>query len=1028
MPDPAPRTVPLVDPVSGDFFNVPEADAGYYLQRGWREQTAADVGAAARRGAREADYGGIAGGAKAGLAAVARGATLGGSDVAARALGGDETADTLRNLREEHPALSAGGELVGAVLPAFFSAGESLPASLAARSGRGIAEVAGGGLRGAIAGGAAEGALFGAGQGVSDLALSRDPLTLEHAAAAIGSNALYGAAAGGVAGGAFKGAEIGLGAAKRALDRALIARTEGPAMRALGDLEAGAVAHPSGIGTDVEIEYPGLATDVATEAPLSTADPIRSGPLEIRRVKDSRRVAYEATLPDGTKRTLTERGEVSDLVNAELPPEFQHGAMLETHRDLAIERGLPKDGTPIRDNALYVARPSELADHGIIGGDLTAERGASVAEARKAGTKLDPIEIKVDKEGRYWLDDGNHRLQEAAKTDSPVAIKFTSVPQFEWKGGAFDISQRIRSELPAPPVLPPTPTPAAPVASAPTTARIPLSSLDKKGLDLAEKVERERVIAARQPARDRFVEMLDNAHKAREPDKEWLAIVADRNPDKYTREQAKVVFNVDRRIRNLLDNREGLAARPGRATEWLQQERQALEGLIERGESDLQAYRARAAAAPGTVRKELLAGELPGFKVGKGAISPSSPVIDDIVAREVQARFPRDADGVLIAPKELAGFEDGRLRIALGRNRDLQTMIANLERAPMSDRLSQIEAAREALSGKTAPPKAEPESTALGDVLKVAAHAVPFGGLVEKATGALGGLRKAIGTGTERAARAASTFLGKAAPVAGKAAELAPPVATKVLAALRYGEPEPDERGRRVAKPDPKTLPELYKARTDEIKSQVQLAPDGTYQMTPAARLKMAARLSGLGVVDPIAADRLESAGAARIAWLASQMPRRPDMAGLPVGPDNYQPSDAAMRSWARKAAAAEDPYGVLERASAGAKARVVPEEIMAMRALHPEILNDYITQIITGLPERKQRLPYPQRLSLSMLTGRPLDPAMTPPVLRELQSMFAAEPGTAGGTMAPRPSPQFGSVKRSDPGTPAQRRQGIGV
>lgn len=806
-----PSTIRLVDP-DGVERDVAVEGAGSLLQDPrWRVATPPDDLGRIAAQASETDYGGVHGAIGAIGAGIARGATLGASDVASRAIGGDEAADTLRGLRAENPALSAGADIVGALAPALLTGGATLPAGAAGVAGRGAAMAAGGGIRGALAGGAVEGALFGAGQGVSELALSQDPLTLEHAATAIGSNALYGAGIGAVASGALKGVEYGLGSARRALDRALLARSEGRAMGAVADLEAEAAAHPPTIGPE---------TDVAT--------------------------------------------------------------------------------------------------------------------------------------------------------------------------------------------------------------------LDKGGLKAAEADEVARIDAARQPVRERFVELLDEAHRAREPDKEWLSIVADRNPDKYTRENAKVLFNVDRKIRNLLDNREGLVARPARATEWLQQERQALDGLIERGQGDLAKFREAADAAPDTVRKELRAGDLDGFKMGKGAIPPvippGSPIIDDIVAREVQARFPRDAAGALIVPKELAGFEDGRLQIALNRNRDLQQTIANLQRAPQSERLSQIEAAREALGGKTAPPKSEPESSAIGSVLKMAAHAVPFGGLAEKAAGALGGLRKAVGAGAERVQRAASTFLGKAAPVAGKAADLAPPVATKVLAALRYGEPATDERGKPADKPEPKTLPELYRARADEIRSQVQLAPDGTHQMRPAARAKMAARLSGLGAIDPIAADRLESAGAARIAWLASQLPRRPDLAGLPVGPDTWQPSDAAMRTWTRKAAAAEDPYGVLDRASAGAKARVVPEEIMAMRALQPALLNDYITKVIAGLPDRKERLPYPQRLSLSMLTGRPLDPAMTPIVLRELQSMHAGEPGTAGGTMAPRSTPQFGSVKRSDSGTPAQRRQGIGL
>lgn len=808
MPDlAAPKSVTMVDPATGRSADVALDQVNTYRDLGFTLEGADERSARLSAEAQESLYGGARGALLAGTAGVLRGVTLGGSDAAARLLGGEDSAIALSGYREAHPGVSLGSELAGVLLPAVLSGGAAAPAGLAGRAGAAVAERAGGGILGGIAGGAAEGALFGAGQGVTELALSQDPLTLEHAAAAISSNVLYGAATGGVAGGALKGVEAGLGSAKRALDRALLERSGGRAMKAVEELEAEAASAP---------------------------------------------------------------------------------------------------------------------------GAVTAE------------------------------------------TD--------------------------------------------------------LSTLDKKGLDLAEKAEVDRVVASRQPERERFVEQLDAAHKAREPDKEWLAIVADRNPDKYAREQAKVLFNADRRVRNLLDNRAGLAERPGRATEWLQQERQALDGLIEHGRVELEQFREAANAAPETVRKELRAGDLDGFKMGKGAIPtvipPRSPIIDDIVDREVQARFPRDAGGALIIPRELAGFEDGRLQVALNRNRDLQQTIENLGRAPRSDRLAQIDAAREAIGGRTAPPKAAPESSPVGDVLRFAAHAVPFGSVAEKAVGALGGLRKAAGAAAERVGRSASDFLGKAAPAVGKAATAAPGPATKILAALRYGEPATDENGKR--RPEPKTLPDLYQARTDEIKAQVHIAPDGSFQMRPAARERMAAKLSGLGAVDPIAADRLESAGAARIAWLASQMPRRPELAGLPIGPDTWRPSDMEMRTFAVKAAAVEDPYAVLARAGAGKKARVVPEEAQALQAVWPQVLNDYVTKVVTGLAERQKRLPYAQRLALSMLTGRPLDPAMTPTVLRELQSMYANEPGTAGGTMAPRAQAQFGSVKRSDPGTAAQRRQGL--
>lgn len=216
-------TIRLVSP-QGEIVDVDTAAAGSALEQGWRQPTAADEVARVGAQAAEANYGGVGGAAKATLAGVARGVTVGLSDVAARAIGGEDAAIELGGLREAHSGLSIGGELVGAVAPALLTAGASTPASAASLAGRGVARLAGGGLRGAVAGGVVEGAIGGLGAGVSELALSTDPLTMERAASTLSSNLLFGAATGGVAGGIGHGVERGLVRAKQAVDSALEAR------------------------------------------------------------------------------------------------------------------------------------------------------------------------------------------------------------------------------------------------------------------------------------------------------------------------------------------------------------------------------------------------------------------------------------------------------------------------------------------------------------------------------------------------------------------------------------------------------------------------------------------------------------------------------------------------------------------------------------------------------------------------------------------------------------------------------------
>jgi len=174
--------------------------------------------------------------AKAFGAGAARAASLGLSDVAARAIGGEEAASSLEALKRQNPISSGAGEAAGIVAPALLTGGGAALAegaeagSAAAGIGSGLATagkvlgapmravgavgeavggLASGGLEAAGVGsslagrvaskaislgasGATEGAIFGAGQTLSDSALKGDPLTTEALAAGMGQGALFG--------------------------------------------------------------------------------------------------------------------------------------------------------------------------------------------------------------------------------------------------------------------------------------------------------------------------------------------------------------------------------------------------------------------------------------------------------------------------------------------------------------------------------------------------------------------------------------------------------------------------------------------------------------------------------------------------------------------------------------------------------------------------------------------------------------------------------------------------------------------
>lgn len=153
--------------------------------------------------ARERKYGGVSG--RGIFEGLARGATLGLSDAAMVGLGVDE--EDIAGRRELGTGTTL-AEIGGAVLPGVLSGGTGTlgtlarltPAGMATSLGARAGVAAGGGLVGAATAGATEGAFFGAGQGVSNVSLSEDPVTVEGMLGEIGSNALYGAGIGGGAG------------------------------------------------------------------------------------------------------------------------------------------------------------------------------------------------------------------------------------------------------------------------------------------------------------------------------------------------------------------------------------------------------------------------------------------------------------------------------------------------------------------------------------------------------------------------------------------------------------------------------------------------------------------------------------------------------------------------------------------------------------------------------------------------------------------------------------------------------------
>lgn len=432
--------------------------------------------------------------------------------------------------------------------------------------------------------------------------------------------------------------------------------------------------------------------------------------------------------------------------------------------------------------------------------------------------------------------------------------------------------------------------------------------------------------------------------------------------------------------------------------------------------------------------------------VAKAALQQTEHAIETTLAQEsvIRARVDFDVSGARAAALEVLPARLERVRGLLGK-------IDELSASPTSQRVAEIQQARQALKET---PISSPKLEAIAQAREALAERGAGGGVAESlAQGAayegastivdmipLGPFRpivapvlrakmaktvtdlafrrlgRASAEQADRIAKAIATVTDTTA----KVRRAAPVAATKVLSAVSFGTAAQPLRQPVASK---SKLLDAFRARENELANLITTGPDGKPRMQPGARAAMAARLGAVRALSPMLADQMETAGARRAEFLASKMPKRPDIAAIQVGPDRWRPSDFEMAQFARYVAAVEDPASVVERVADGT---LTPEDAEALRVVYPEIYQQTRLELMSNLPTIRATLPYNRQIALSIYFEVPVHPSMQPGVIGVLQGGFADEPGTDGGLTAPTPQPAFGSIQKSMPSaTPAQQRAG---
>lgn len=943
-----------------------------------------DVAAQEEAAYEEARYSGPGETLAAGLTGAGDFFSLGGLSAIERAT--DPANELARNTRQHRGAYMA-GQVVGAVATANPAAIAATPAGMVMRGARAIGTpgAAVGKLGSAAikgAGMAVEGAGLGAGMGLAEAAIAEDDFTLEHIVGSIKTNALLGGAGGGAlaAGGGLITA--GWRGARKIAD-------------AMGKRASAQAVIPEELSG---LDFAGLRArrEVEVETLKAAAVPERAALAdEITKWRAAGKEQKHWIAVEGFKGKK---------------PGKPGKAKAPTYDQLG--------GKPVTKTVPL----AEIEDRLIsIPGEIEG-RTESIRRGLAEGKKLPPVSVSVLPDGQLFVNDGRHRLREyMARGDKKVRVRFErgsagadagteplkprvaagddvieaggKTMRMETRAETVGTKERFHVELKG------QLGDGEEVVFGKAEFRVRDGELYPHNVDVVESMRRQglatkmyeraeamtgkRISASRTQTPEG--KALSESFAARRAAKPTASATLDVPPElaREFRDIGKLTFEADKKLDRLLRNPKRLAAKPWLAEDALQQSEAALERLQ--------------AVAPEL--KQRMAADLGSSGQREAALDQ----LDAFVERNRQLQAKVSA----LTPESLGG-----------------------KWKPSSAMLEAIDTAEDAL--KSTPKTSLLQEAATGFAMGAMAGVVPGGPLAAAAAYVaprvarrltdlvFGRIRRAAITSGARTERAVAAFTD----VGRRGRPAALPTATAILGGAKLDPPTPPPRGQRAPKPDTSKkvspLANAYRARADELRQYVALAPDGMLRVSPAGRQAIARELAGVAAVAPLLADKLETLFARRLEFLAGKLPRRPDL-GMQIGPDNYIPSTMEMRSLARFWEAADNPSGVEDRLADGT---ISPEDAEAYRNLYPERLADLTRQVVERLPELRQTLPQQRQLALSILTGVPVHPALEPSILRILQEQHTMEEGTEGGTTAPQAQPQFGSVTAEQP-TRAQQRMG---
>lgn len=918
VPQDRPDVVYVTDPRLGKRGAVPRDQLDSFLKAGYRVEDAGET----ENARLEKEYGDSP--VQTGLESAASTITFGASDLALRQL--DPEGVRERRNRNE-PAAIVGG-IGGAVLTAGVGAGAGLgKAGVAAEelvTGGKAAAGLGTRLAGAGARAGVEGLGYGTGMGVSQVALSDEPITIEGAAATIGSNALLGGATG-----------YGLGVAGKMLgEGATLARSY-----VAKEAEAAAAKAPAAVDRSV---YPDIASmDESTAAAARVAE---KGAVKAQRA--------------------------ADIVEGQAAYDAEHAALEEGRKGSARK--------------LYGAA-KEYKDF-LKEGDSFIVTGDTEIKAMLGGTK-----------GRLMKGLNNEGDFVEAVTGPNQGKKFLSNLRTQEEAANRVLSRA--DEILA----------RAPAEREALLAELPKPRALYSGVDAGERTFAEQVHAAipNIPAEGRFGDR-----------KVFIRDLWETMGKPGTLDDFKAQLVAENRAGSLKLHRADLvqAMDPRRVAE---------SEIIHPGlGGDTQAPRSHFVE----INEDATLGATQRKTVGPGEhyLTPEqSKMYSQWSGTPITAEKPALAVNDQQLLEFRSALEDGsiqldsvkRIEIArdvLERNKELQAAVQSVAAPVKSEALTaamnRVELAK-AAAGAT--PRLQALEAHIADLQKprlgrTIAQGIggSIGGTLGSplgAPGAIGGafvgrdignklydrfVRKLVNSNTERSAAMKANISRMFSTTASKTARQLPK-ATAILPEISYASKGYADRvmGPVNAAPSKSAQVTAFRERANELNAVTERGPGGQgFIMRTAAWKDMHDRLAAMWLIAPAVANGVEKLQAAKVAFLASKMPRDPTPPHLQIGPSKWEPTPPQLAKFARIMEVAEHPEVVPARVADGT---VTPDDVETLGAIYPEHLAQIKTQCLTHASSMRTTLPYVKRLNLAILLDIDTDPALT----REALSVYQAPP-----------------------------------